>query len=303
MESKSSINFEKINLIKKIKFPEFEEATCIIVLQDGRIAAACQDGVIRVYDPKNDFHIDLVIGMQNCIESIIQLPNGKLVSASYNSIMVWNLTKNTYNCEYELETGNDITKLINLSKDRFACCNKVINIYSSKYPYDLIKTLDDGNEYISIAAFKDKEVLISAPQLTFWDLDKYEVQQTINGTPCKTNNDLIVTSTNKIILGSDSKLIIFDIASNQIEYTIEDNTIYEIHSVMELQDGTIVAGNDRGCLYQFNIDKLTIKIKELMRDTEHNDKIKAISIIDETSICVSEIDYSASFISFWTMKA
>ena len=76
-------------------------------LSDGRLAS-CGKDVIRIYDLKNDYHCDIKIKARtDAINSLIQLENGKLVSSTYQTIIVWTISQSSFTKEHEIENAHE----------------------------------------------------------------------------------------------------------------------------------------------------------------------------------------------------
>ena len=115
-----------------------EEVKCItahtsvnslLLLKDKRVASCSTDGIIRIYEPSNDYHCKK--GFSDGIKSICQLDDGTIVSCSYShSIMIGNyIIKNAHNFE--------INKVIALPNNRIASCSyeHTIKVWKSDPPY------------------------------------------------------------------------------------------------------------------------------------------------------------------------
>ena len=131
-----------------------EEVKCItahtsvnslLLLKDKRVASCSTDGIIRIYEPSNDYHCKK--GFSDGIKSICQLDDGTIVSCSYShSIMIGNyIIKNAHNFE--------INKVIALPNNRIASCSyeHTIKVWKSDPPYSdtPIKVLEGHSEWIT----------------------------------------------------------------------------------------------------------------------------------------------------------
>ena len=96
----------------------------------------------------------------------------------------------------------NVSKVIPLSKDRFASCSwdKTVKIWKDDKTYDCISTLQHENSVMSILQLRGKEVLVSvyhkfvsssSPGVSFWDTNNYKHQHTIKGSSVhlSTSND------------------------------------------------------------------------------------------------------------------
>lgn len=100
------INDDKVITINKYKFTKIKninfhlcEASCVILLSDGRIASSSFDRTIKIYNIK-DYHCDISIEEhKDAVISIAQLDNGKLVSCSDDkTIRIWTISNLSYQC-------------------------------------------------------------------------------------------------------------------------------------------------------------------------------------------------------------
>ena len=75
----------------KFKFPEHKDTVNgLKKLKDGRIAFYSFEKTIEILDPKNNYHIDLVIkGHPGGVLALDQFDNGDLVSVSGQHVMLW----------------------------------------------------------------------------------------------------------------------------------------------------------------------------------------------------------------------
>ena len=70
--------------------------TSLISLKDGRIASASYDGTINIYNPKNNYYLDIVIQVnKGWIYSLCQLEDENIVSTCENgTFLIWSINKN-----------------------------------------------------------------------------------------------------------------------------------------------------------------------------------------------------------------
>ena len=97
------IKIKESKTIDKVDFGVFN----LLFMSDGRLASCSNDKNIRIYDPKNDYHCDIVIKTKHKIgiSYMCKLNNDNLVSCSKgndNDIKIWRITKSDYKCVYTI---------------------------------------------------------------------------------------------------------------------------------------------------------------------------------------------------------
>ena len=70
-------NIEEVKCIQTIT-AHTSSVNSLLLLKDKRVASCSADGIIRIYEPSNDYHYKQ--GISDGIKSICQLDDGTIVS-------------------------------------------------------------------------------------------------------------------------------------------------------------------------------------------------------------------------------
>lgn len=261
-----------------------ESVYILLILQDGRLASCSWDKTIKIFDIKNNFHCDITIEHSESVNSICQLENGKLVSCSWDkTIKIFTLSNSSFHCDYTIQKAHSewIYKIISLTKNRIASCSKEIKIWSSIYPYNLIKTLwENSKETKSIVQLKKKEILISGgsdSNIRIWRLDDYNIEKSIEGISCCGADSIIELEDNKIMVGGNKKITILDLTKYEVERVIENGELGEVYSLLLFRKEIILCGSSNGTLGIINKEKGKIHFNK----NSHQSIIKSILYLNE----------------------
>ena len=115
---------------KEITIKEFQKintinvditVTDLVLLKDGRIAACCQ-GKIKVFDPKNNYNLDIEAKVEWCTsDGLCQVDSGLIVTSGKGNIHLFSLTKDSAKSEFVIEEAScDINKILSLPNNQFA---------------------------------------------------------------------------------------------------------------------------------------------------------------------------------------
>ena len=181
-----------------------------------------------------------------------------------------------------------ISKIVQISENKIASSSgdNTIKIWEfvNEKKLKLIKTLNKHKyTVISIAKIKDKNWLVSTSydnKLIIWDLNKYIVLKEINDIKCNFINGIKELPKQRMIISSDTSLIIINYVSGKIIKTIEigiKSSIFEI-----IDDFTLLIGCFDGSYFLLNMKDFTIKI---LKEKESN-YISCIMKIDNKRIGV-----------------
>jgi WD40 repeat protein len=89
-----NINLEDFHMIKKpiAILKNFKYAVCIIeMLRNGNLIIATNEGILKVFDPSSNFICIKELSIhQQCIYNILILTNGKIITRSWDNLILWN---------------------------------------------------------------------------------------------------------------------------------------------------------------------------------------------------------------------
>lgn len=146
---------------------------CLIRLKDNRIATSSEDKTIFIINPKNNYHCDISFKVnKEELNSIIQIDNGYLVSASLNYIELWKIGKTSHEFLASYQVYSNINKnyqveeIVALSNNRIAVeINPTILIYKGDTPFQstpIHKITFSKDENIGLIYYlREKEIIIS----------------------------------------------------------------------------------------------------------------------------------------------
>ena len=218
--------FKRHNIIKNI---HSLKVTCLIQLNDLRIATGNKDISISIFvinHSTNKWH--QCIQQQDCHEgSIISLCEvihssiHKLISCSSDfSFKIWNIMPNELLLIKTIISHTHwVNKVISLTNGRIASCSidHTIKIWESFDPFQLLLTLKESNEIVSILQLKGKEELVISCRnkyISFWNINKYVKEHIVNGYYVSMPNHMIELQNGNIALSNSTnypnKIIIID---------------------------------------------------------------------------------------------
>ena len=272
-------NIEEVKCIQTIT-AHTSSVNSLLLLKDKRVASCSTDGIIRIYEPSNDYHCKK--GFNDGIKSICQLDDGTIVSCSYShSIMIGNyIIKNAHNFE--------INKVIALPNNRIASCSyeHTIKIWKSNPPYSdtPIRVLEGHSHWItSLLYIKEKDLMISGDWndriLSLWNMSTYQCVTIIKGVKCFYPNSLYLIDKDRVIFGGSTFVYIVNIDKCVIEKTIEDKAFDSVYCFHKLRDNTILCGCEDGifCFYDMNTGQYKIT------KNNHTERINALLFIDDNT--------------------
>ena len=189
--------------------------------------------------------------------------------------------------KYEMHT-NWISKIVQISENKIATSSgdNTIKIWEfvNEKKLKLIKTLNKHKStVISIAKIKDKNWLVSISydnKLIIWDLNKYIILKEINDIKCNFINGIKELPKQRMIISSDTSLVIINYVSGKIIKTIEigiKSITFEI-----IDDFTLLIGCYDGSYFLLNMKDFTINI---LKEKESN-YISCIMKLDNKRIVV-----------------
>lgn len=301
---KQPINISAIKEIQSIK-EHANKVTSVILLQDGRLASCSTDRTIRIINIQT-FQSDIIIkGHLKAVTYINQLDNGKLISCSCDkSIKIWSISQTTFELEHSIEDAHDdlILKIISLSQNRMATCSadKTIKIWNSNKPYSLSVNLEGHTDWVnSIIQLKGKEILISGSggddgSLRIWCLKTYKCKKVLKNILCCYYNSMIELSNNRVAVGGENKIFIINTITFQTEQYIKNEVIGFVNSIIELRDGNLLGGFEKGNLGLYDLNLNEIKMKE----TSHTKDISGLIQINKTMFVSCSYDKTVKVWSY-----
>lgn len=284
-----SINIQKITKLKTISHNC--QISFLLRLNDGRIAAACLYPKILIYNTST-LKTDMVIeGHGNAVKSLCQLPNGNLISCSYDKrIKIWLLLSKTYQCLFTIYDTYELKHIVLLSENRLASMYKekgVIKIWKITEPYKddhpIKEMFYKGKSIVNYIYYvKNKDMLISGGDnctLYTWNLKTYQ-----SVTNIKTKYIMLKCvreiDSDRIIIGGYLRIIIVNLKTLLLEKEFFfDNTEYfhieMINSMIILRDGkSVLCGCSYGNLMLFDIETKKYDIFK----TEHTKIVDMINV-------------------------
>ena len=285
---KQSIKLSSIKEVQSIK-EHTNKVTSVILLQDGRLASCSTDKTIRIININTSQCEIIIRGHQKAVTYISQLDNGKLISCSCDkSIKVWSIAQNTFELEETIEEAHNdlILKIIALSQNRMGTCSadNTIKIWNSNKPYNLSSKLEGHTDWVnSIIQLKGKEILVSGSggddgSLRIWCLKTYKCNKVLKNILCCYYNSMIEMSNNRVAIGGENKIFIINTITFQTEQYIKSEGIGFVNSIIELRDGNLLGGFEKGNigLYDLNLNEIYLK------ETTHSKDISGLIKINKT---------------------
>jgi WD40 repeat protein len=234
----------------------------IYELNDGRIVICCFDNQIKIisknYAYKKFYFEQRLKDHDNLITSIIELSSGKLCSCSFDgTIKLWNKNdSNHYSQEKNLiiKTDSIFYTIIEVSKNNIVSLlrnfkenKKYLLIYSIENKNKILKNIDGIELYNKNLIKLDNEIF------AFGGMNKIYVYNIKGETSKELNLDLDFSvvclyklNNNKFIISNnEGKLFLIDDFKSkdslyQINYSNKENMIYEIISIEQFKDDTVI---------------------------------------------------------------
>ena len=237
-----------------------------LINNENRLACCFSDNTIKIFNLITNQCELILIGHTDQVTYTSCLKENCLISSSLdNTIKIWSVFPNNYNCDFTIQAHNEIIyQVIPLSNNRFASCSydKTIKVWSSIHPYNLIDYMDRNDKPVnSIYQVKNKELLVSCSMegTKFWSLSTYQVQ-CIFSEIYSLNSNIIQINENKIILCYQDKIIAINTETYQNELIITDKVIKSFDCLVFLKEDLVISGNDSGNIYMINTREKTINL-------------------------------------------
>ena len=154
--------------------------------------------------------------------------------------------------------------------------DKAIKIWNSDYPYNLIQILNGHTQCVHpIFLLKETQILISGSSdntLRKWTLSTYQCIKVFNDVICWTRN-IIEIDNNRIIVGGKNVITIVNITTDVVEKIINDEKLNYVNSFVQLRDGNILCGCEKGLIFLYNTKINTFFFK---KDNIHEGNISCL---------------------------
>ena len=295
------------NLIGKFKlFKTLEnhkdKIMCLIILSDGRLASCSLDKNVYIYN-KNTFEIEVTITEKYPINYINELFDGSIILCS-NIIKIIKFNNNN-NKEYKIKQtlyahNGPIIKVIELFNENFASLSedKTIKIWNRKKPnlkFININTLKASENNIKnincVVQILDNEICTSDFEnkiIYFWNITTKKIIFKIGKIYCSNSVDCMVVYENILIVCGES-LYLIDINSKKILKNL--NVLYQIQTLIEVNDDYFITGDVIGGLKEWKIDCQNKKVK-LVSDKEnaHEKCIESLIVLNNDVIVSASDD-------------
>lgn len=291
----NNVKLTELNSINDIK----TSVRCLCLLQDKRIASACEDKTVKIYNiQKNECEIELK-GFCFVVSYVTQLENGKVVACSYDrTIKVFTIAEKTYVCDITIDKHKGwVLQVIPLYNNNFASCSrdKKIKIWNGNPPYNKITTLyehySDSIGFINrMTLLRSKNYLVSSNEvgtLFFWNMTSYSAEHIISSENFDSENYNLFECENSILLVSRKDMIcLFDLKSFQYVTQIKNEVLTGINSVTLFNNATVLISTNESA-YTFN--PITCAFQKVQL-THQEKPFNLIIQINQSQICTFSKD-------------
>lgn len=201
----------------------------ILCLQDGRLATTGEDKTMKIYDVKNDYKLDLTIReLADTVISITQLKDGKVITTSQNKInQIWIIEKDKYQCVSTFTSDDVILRIVQINEKRIVTLLDVVKgvkIWRLNDPIESIYGLDTNSIVHSVIKLKSKNYLVTTSEdtrLMIWNLDTFKIEYSKKDIDCVRKAGLMELDKDKIIIGGQHKIYVFNHTKLRFYYTID----------------------------------------------------------------------------------
>ena len=263
MDPTSNLHASKLQLDKELK-SHLNKITCLIQLNDGRIASCSHDYNIKVYN-QNTFQTEIQVKAHDfAILNISQTKNNILLSCGCDcTVKLWEVReKDLQYCGVLVGHTRWVLNAISLNENEIASCSEdqTVKIWDTK-SLMCKKTLNCFKGSVNIIHKLSKQntlIGISAHQiLTFIDLSKdYSVITNIEDIHCYLNNSLLELEDDKVVIGGYTDITIIDCKKYEVILKIKDEFTNFIGAIVKINQNEILFG----CYSTFyQIDLKTMK--------------------------------------------
>ena len=273
-----------IKLTQKETKPMKEPIFNLCLLKDGRIASFSYKNTVNIYDPKNNYKIDIVIQSNGNVSMLEQLSDNNIITYS-NQISIFNIQKYHYHLIYSKKYDNAITTMLALSNNRIALALKskgilILNAYEDNPLHTL--NIKNDEEVLTMLEIKERNLLLSIGKsntLQVWNLSTNQCTQTVDKVICNSKAILQIDSEH-VLIGSIINILVINVTKGIIESTIEYNVndrFNGCYSLSKLDLGNVLCGCDNGRYVLYNIITNTYEIISMPTRS----KIYDIIVIDD----------------------
>lgn len=249
----------------------------MILLSDGRIASATNDGSIQIIDYLKE-KIDYSISASN-IGGVYYLKeiskNILLCVTKPGMIKSFLLNKISFSKGFHIKEAHKdrINMIVNLPNHFYATCSDDcdIKIWSSN---TLRGTISNKNVMVNGIVYLQNNIIVSANEdstVSFYSLDTLRLVHVIKNVISHTGG-IYLSTTNKLLIGFSETITVINPSTYQIETVLIVSFLFGFNSIVEYNTNKFL------CASNVNICELDItkgKIKQPY-NTLHNSKINCI---------------------------
>ena len=275
----------------------------LLLLKDNRIASCSNDHLINIYDPSNDYALDISItDLPDKVNSICQLDNENLISScNNNSIYIWHITKTAYHLIHVIKQAHfiPIQKIVSLSNNYFASCSDIINIWNLNFPYvnKPFKTISIENySFTTMLYINNQNLLIASSykeNILLFNMKTYQCVTFIDEAYCFFQKAMYQIDSNHIVIGYRNIVYMIDIDTGKKEMLFELKTYINVYSFIKVNN-ILLCGSDHGKIYKYDIEKKSL---ECIKSNNNH------SVFDIVQVNKDEIAFSVfSTIKVWKIS-
>ena len=297
----------------KIIHPNLGTINYLYILKDGRLAVCLESGFLNIYNPREDFSLEICFQIHKKeISHIIQLSNSNIVTCSWDStIKIIELENEKYKIIQSLEEHDSyIDKVINpfenllisISEDQFFKTWELDSITNKYYCTNTIR-FQQIHSYCNIIQIQKYEFItssVSERKIKFWDLRNLtEIKVIENISTNWSSQNMILINENLLMIGGSNfeGFYIINIKTRQLMLTIRGPS--RVYSIIKNKNGNFISGliNGDGIpsiqIFKFDADFINIISEE---KKAHNDRIFSIVQFDNGIVVSGSED---NLIKFW----
>ena len=299
----------------KIISPNNGPINYLYILKDGRLVVCFESGILNVYNPKDNYSLEISIQIhRKDISNIIELSNSNLVTSSWDSTLkIIEINQEKYKILQSLEGHESyIDKVINpyenllisISEDQFfKTWEKDLN--TNKYICTNTIRFQEAHSYCNILKIKNNEFITSSVierKIKFWNLENLKEIKTIENisTNWSSQNMILINEKLLMIGGSNFEgFYLINIITRQLMIIIKGPS--RIYSIIKSMDDNFICGlsNQNGIpsiqIFKYYADNINIIYEE---KNAHNDRIFSVVQFDNGIIASASED---TVIKLWSL--
>lgn len=265
-------------------------------LLDGRIAVGGNGFDFQIYIIGKESFENIVISIFNGdgISDLIQMPDGMLIAIGEQAVIIQIGETN-----YEIKQRVECNEPLGFSKIAHLSCGQVaistlhkIKLFDYKEgKLSIKKEINLGNNVDGLTFFeyKPNEIAISCRQklgesenkciFNFYNTVK---RKKIKSLPAENNissrgQKFTNISDNFIVMADDKNIYVINVNNYTISQTLKINDDGIINCFLRLNDSILLAGNDKGTLYEYEIKEKEINLKNTFKQISQLETIEHIS--------------------------